>query len=420
MTTGEFIARLWELFGAVGFASIAAWAAAVILLAAGARSPRRAGIYLAALVLATTGYVASKVNSAKVNTYREDPEEQKARLEAERRRQLAPDLPKEREGAAPVRFAEDGRYDRYDLAGAERGEKWLDERGEGKQDAKGDAEEDDVPYYTTRGKQEREAGKKRSEGAVVEGEGEASDLLPPPPGVPVEHEVVYLPENDVYLANRADMLNLNVAWAVLIVAAALVVLDYLRRFNSTDAQILPLPLAALPGPLPGLVDRLSPKAHVAWPANGGGEELKRRLERAVRKGESFILFGGADPGEEGALARLPFGLWPLSKVRCADVAGSRQAPSAGPSGVAEPGSEFVFESAWFGRYCFVVEGEAVSRRMLAELRRYLRARQATRARARATVNVAWDHDSPPADLLDELAFLCRETNFRWVGTRRPS
>jgi hypothetical protein len=57
--------------------------------------------------------------------------------------------------------------------------------------------------------------------------------------------------------------------------------------------------------------------------------------------------------------------------------------------------------------------------MLDGLRRFLSGRQATRARAAATVNIAWDHGSPPGrELFDELVFLCRETNFRLLVSSR--
>lgn len=463
MTTGDFIAKLWQLFGVAGTASIVAWIASAVLLAAGARSRRRGRVYLAALLLALTGYAASKINSARVDTYRDDPEELKAILEAKRKEQAAKELPKEREGAAPVRFAEDGRYDRYDLAGVKGGKKWVGERGgsndgsegagkdspgeegagtegagkkaagkegvgkdgAGKESAEkegvgkddtgregageeGTGTEDDVPDYKKRGKQERKAGKKRSEGAVAEGEREGDDKAPPPltPLLDaVEEEIVYLPRADVYLANRLDVVNLYAAAAVLLAAAALALFDYLRRFNGTDAQLLPLPLAALPRPVPSFVGYLSPTAHAVCIASGDRDGITARLARAVRRGQTFIYFGERDPWPGEALPRLPFGLWGLSKIACSDAR--------------EPGSEFVFESAWFGRYCFVVEGEKLSRGMIDGLRRFLSGRQATRARAQAPVNVAWDHDSPPGrKLLDELVFLCRETNFRLLVSSR--
>ncbi len=57
--------------------------------------------------------------------------------------------------------------------------------------------------------------------------------------------------------------------------------------------------------------------------------------------------------------------------------------------------------------------------MLDELSCFLSARQGTRARAAAAVNIAWDHDSPPGpELFDELVFLCRETNFRVLVASR--
>ncbi|NLE67724.1 MAG: hypothetical protein GX608_09905 [Lentisphaerae bacterium] len=82
---------------------------------------------------------------------------------------------------------------------------------------------------------------------------------------------------------------------------------------------------------------------------------------------------------------------------------------------------FVFESAWFRRYSFVVQGFEEARSHIAFLHDFLDARFHPNAAARHTVNIVWDHDAdmPDASLRD-LALLARESNFKLVVFARES
>ena len=86
-------------------------------------------------------------------------------------------------------------------------------------------------------------------------------------------------------------------------------------------------------------------------------------------------------------------------------------------------NEFVFESSWFNRYCVDLTGDgSQAARRLDALADFLEIRHETRASARHTVNVLWDHETPiPPDVLDRLLPLCGETNFRLIlATSSPA
>ena len=76
-------------------------------------------------------------------------------------------------------------------------------------------------------------------------------------------------------------------------------------------------------------------------------------------------------------------------------------------------SDFVFESAWFSRYCFTIRDELLARELLLDLKVFLKARRIPYATAFRTVNILWDFNSAPdEEVLEELAALARKSNFR--------
>jgi len=252
--------------------------------------------------------------------------------------------------------------------------------------------------YRQQGKVERAAGM-----AV-----EVKDKIAVEAGVqdqPVIANVRVMKTEQVAEANRLDRLNLFFARLTLTLAVLVVAVDYLRRFNMTFRSLFPLPVGG------SLVDSFFPKTHAVCVDAGGRRRWKRFLKRVVRKGETFIYFGDQDPFTASRLGRLPLlprFLWPLNKIT--RLANDR-----------EFDDEFLFESAWFGRYCFVIldDGQQAAG-MLAALAEFLRLRHASRATARHTVNVVWNlAAAPPEPTLQRLATLCPETNFKLlVATNR--
>jgi len=384
------MSKLSEYFGVVGIASIGAWMATLCILAACFRSRRRPRWYLAAFVLSLVGIGLAKLNSHAISTIEIDRSQQMAELEA------AEQLPKEPapEPVAPetptLRFAEETREEARDLAGKKANTAAPSEKGSSNATHPASSIQHPVSSvyaYRERGKQKREEGKKRE----LE---EVKDLI----AVKKDRAVRTMPEADVIRADRFDRLNLFFARLTPWLAIAMVVYDYLTRFNKTQGYLPPLPIACR------VIDRLFPKTH-AVRVEGSADDLRRYLADVVRKGETFLLLAPRDPWTEPALPRLPlrrWRLWPLPKVAYA-------------SGDDVDHPTFILDGLWFGRYCFVITDAAAARGLLDDLLGYLEARRAPRAAVRRTVHVVWAFDELlPDGLLERLAFLCRETNFKLV------
>ena len=356
--------RLCAYFGVVGTASVVAWGAALLLLAACARSRRRTRAYLAAFALALLGFGLAKVNSHNISQIEVDRSAEEAELRARR----SPPPPRPSDGGVRVSDAETVRP--------------------GGADSPGKPEE----RTTAPGHSYREAGKqKREEGAQLK----PSDLTAV--GDEAEGAIARrLPEADVIRADSYDRLNLLFARLTPWLALLLVCLDYLSRFNRTLDHLPPIPIAGR------ALDALFPKTHAVHVQTSDPAVVKRYLAGVVRKGETFLYLGGTDPVPASELPRWSLGKWrwrPLRKIAV--------------SGVGFPTSGFVFDSAWFGRYCFVATSLDVARNLVADLVEYLRARTIPRAVARRTVNVVWHFSGHLfAPRLRELAALAREANFK--------
>ena len=347
-------------------------------------------VAFAALILSIAAFGLGMWNSDNVAGIQLD---RRAALAAARRRQMEArqrEVRKLKSKAADIHFAEDDGNDALDMAGHK------------EKDAKKIADANaDAPDYAYRksGKRTRDARQIDKNNVLAKAVQDAADE-----STSLGGGAKFLPGADYMLANQLDKINRFAVRLTLVVALILAAIEYLRRFNLTFGSILPMPIACR------TVDSLWPKAHTVYLHAPGGRTVRDYLETVVQKGESFLYFAAADPwpGEDVSLARLPIGgLWPLRKIVCRP-------------GDAAYGSGFVFESAWFGRYCFVILAEGLDEplsALLGDLLDKLRMRRHTRATAPRTVSLVWDLPTPPpAEALRELAFLCRETNLKLVLT----
>jgi hypothetical protein len=417
---------LWQSFGILGLASIAAWAALGALLlwflgrhrllgvggvvalavligfALAAAGDLRGWVFAAAWVLlvglaATYGLArrwdgvavlglavlvlgGAWWNSTRVSAIVPLPS-QAALAAAERARQAR--LGALTTHATSMRFAEDTEADRMDLAGvsAKRYQSIYEAAAAGDEQA---------PLYKQGGKVERDAGKRRSDDATraLAEAAEPDDADGPEPRK--------LPEAVVHRAQRYDRMNLFIARFGFLLAVGLVGLDYVRRLNRTGDALPPLPVA---GPL---LDAVSPKSRTVWwqrEAPGAAEAYARRV---VRRGEAFLLVED-EPTFTEPVTRLPRleafgrGTWWMPVHR---VANER-----------EPA--WVLETLWFGRGSFVVRGAGDAAALRGALLEHLRGRHIPRAWARRTAHVIWRTPNPPGPAtLDELAYLCREANLK--------
>jgi len=396
--------KLFFYFRYEGLGSIVLWMLALVLLLAYAVRWRRSLVCWTALALAIGGFVLAKVNSHNLSEIKIDFSEQlravKVRAEEEAA-DAAPavesDMSEEARQAKRAEVEEketdegpDGPPDspgpESSTPGAKQDPATSDEPGKEAPDD-GEATGTDSRYaYRQEGKTHRTEGKQLEEKVPIDvGEEDETDV----PGVRT------MKMHEVAQANRLDRLNLFIARCTLCLAAGLFVIDYFRRFNTTFGCYVPLPFSS------PAVDSLFPKSHTVC-VGRRRRNWKKHLKRMVRKGETFIFFSRKDPWSKQRLRRLPWYIpvpWRIDKVVCTN--GDRHFDD-----------EFLFESAWFGRYCFVLVGDGQSAvDLLDSLAGFLELRRATRASARRTVNVVWDVETDVPDAtLDRLLPLCPETN----------
>jgi hypothetical protein len=391
---------LWNTFGLAGLASCVAWAAAAVGLLAGLMSQRRFQIWLAAAGLAALGLALAAVTSENIRSIEIDRSPDVLAAEEAGKKAAQEKL---RSRAAGIRFAEDTAADQADVAGVSVAEEQgAYERAVEERLAK-------IPSYRSRGKQRRSA----------KGNDADDDATPPQAAGATAGEQAtsdaatdekpagrMLPESQLLVADRYDRINRGVAWSLLSLAVGLVGLEYLRRFNTTFDAVWPLPLAGT------WIDGAFAKSYVvddALPPAASHDLLPDFLAQSVRKGESFILFAESDPlPEQDALPRLALGplAWNLPK-QTFGVADVQADPAV---------ADIVFESAWFGRGAFVLAGDAsAADDVLAGMVAILVRRHRCRAAARRTVNIVWAlPQTPAADTLDELRFLCPQMNLRLI------
>ncbi|MFP4054849.1 MAG: hypothetical protein ACLFV7_13385 [Phycisphaerae bacterium] len=243
-------------------------------------------------------------------------------------------------------------------------------------DSDPNAEKDEFAYRRIHGKQERTttgpADKQFDEmGFLDEREGQTRT-----------EGIRLLPEEDVVRANRWDRLNLFFTRWVLLLAVLAVAVDYVGRFFSPLRRLMP-----------------AKKRPSVNPRQDSPEQIMAFLENAVRNGETFIYCAKRDPWSTSCLKRLPVDfIWPLEKIT--------YTPDSPPFD-----HDFVFENAWFRRYCFVLEGKETAEGLLEELADFLQMRTIPRAQTPCPVHVVWEHDPPSEELLEKLRFYAGESRF---------
>ena len=440
------ILRLYQYFGIVGVTSVTAWMAAIVALLC---SVRRAGFsarYGLILILAIIACVLGRISSDRISDIRVD---ERARVEAiqEERQRLREDA--DGPGKVHVRFTEDSRKDRLDIAGVHQEEiRAFTGVSEPTPAA------DDEPAYRQKGKQTRDAGKIKPLTAT------ATAAAQPPAAASVR----VMTEEDVTAANRLDRWNLFAVAVTLWLSGIAFLWDYLRRLNTTFQWRFPLPITG------HWLDSIFPKSRTVMMRRPAEPVMRMFLEGVVRKGETFLYLGDRRLWHASWLWRLPFAQWiaavrstegewrqrlapgiPHIIPRLARATGKgmvflfrwlcrgkardavrrfcsrlRSLPVGmwlefplpvivyGAEGVPSD-SDFVFDALWFNRYGVIVPDREAAGRLMRDLLSYLDRRSFTRATARRTVNVVWDFSSSPDEAtIERLACLSRDTNLKFI------
>ena len=356
------ITKLYDYFGVLGILSILVWVTTLVLI--GMSSRRRSPSFYGFLALgfAVAGWMLALVNSSKVSAIELDQRDEMAAAAKARETVESADG----SGVAPtLRFAE------------------------------GDPEEA-MQGYRKSGKQVRQKSQK-----LIQTKGnepvKSSDQVVEEPVV----QVKYLPQSEYLAANRLDRFNLFMVRLILWLAIGRIVVDYLKRFNSTFGGYWPLPIAGR------WLDKLFEKKYavlVQAPAIGPITP-QSYAERVVKKGESFIYFGENDlwAGRD-CLARIAVGRWSLWCLPKLDY---------GDQDISANG-EYVLDAAWFNRCNVVVRGED-GFPLFEHIVELVSLRHDAGASARKTVHLIWDLPQVPTeDMILPLIRIAPETNVKLV------
>lgn len=419
------ITSIHVYFGPVGIASVLGWFTGLLMLALYARSPRRTRWYWIALAAAALGLSLGRLNSRIVSTTIQ--EDRSDALDQAKDRTEWMETPQETQPGQDSAETNDAPTAPAAMPGP----------GASSTNAEPDATTNGPAYtYRAEGKVERETGKKVKDRTLEKAARleTARDTT----------RFRLMPAAEVRRANHLDRLNLFCATFAFWLALAFVATDYLSRFNTTFNAGFPLPLACR------LLDRLYPKSHSVLWHSAEPKALRQYLEDVVRKGETFVYVGDEDPWANTAVNRntlprirltnpLPWILCLVRRIRLRrrphrplfkhlivpefmlrDIALMPLRKLSCTPNQDRFDNNWVFESAWFGRYAFVVVSPSPADKWLGDLIDFLTLRRTALAAARRTVNVVWNSREPmPPTILDQLLFLCPETNYRMIVISAP-
>lgn len=392
-----------ELFSTIGYISVLLWLAMALLWLVHWALRRRPWHCHLALWLGIAALLCAKINSVTyVHRLQIDRSEQ---LAAARARQEAARKKAEEERAddvAQIRFAEDDADDYLDLAGmGDADRKYLESFGG-----------DEVPAWK-REKGQRAAGRTEDdsvEGLLnadtdaevtdqggMDGEGLGAEAKPA--------AVASLPESQVVLAHRLDRLNRHTVLWLLLIGVVLLVYDYLRCLNIYRDAYFPLPV---PSPLVNAVKSLPAIAsRPAKPRRSMPDELKW----LARRGDAF-LYLAADADAANAVPETMSRCPVAKRKHTVDIIRLSDADT-------HTDDDFVFESLWYNRACFVVDSKERSDALLRHIARRLSERLHTRARARQTVHIVRGQGVPVAeDVRRELPDSLAETGWTLLDDQR--
>lgn len=267
---------------------------------------------------------------------------------------------------ADIRFAEDGADDFIDKAGMDEADsKYLDSLDESKE-----------PDWKKKKKSRGEAAEEGDDlDDMIGGEEPAEKLSTD--ALPEEKEArkpIHMSAAHVATAQRLNSINLDASFYAILLGVILLIVDYLARANSYARAAFPLPLPAAWRnaftPLPAVFTRPEkPRRH-----------LTEELAHLARRGDVFVCFTKDATALPESFTTLAKSSRPIDLLR---VEGDRISDN------------FVFESLWYGRSCFVVASPQRTQTLFAEILKQLELRKTSRARTRHNVHLVWNLDEPP-------------------------
>ncbi|MBU4198443.1 MAG: hypothetical protein KJ919_00765, partial [Verrucomicrobia bacterium] len=461
------IAHLYLYFGIVGIASIIAWLGALALALNFAFHERRTFFFTRAVVLALIGILLAQINSSNVSRIEVDHRQElkEARERQQNAQQEEMDIFKKR--AANIRFAEDNADDQLDLAGVPSSdkrsiyEKAADEKSGGEQRKK------------TGRKRWRPIGSATGNQTLTADLGESAEEEPTAVRLLPQRDVNRADQLDFLNVWTARLVLFAVLLALVLdyfsrfrrTVGAVLPLPISGRF--TDSLFPKKHSAVLRGghpdfaqsyletvvrkgecfiycgetdlPLPPAIARIhfpvfdlgqyfidvirpyflfqlasrigrisiagrSLKSRLAWPRSLALVcRLGSTVGRGVGGGIRLLLRGIGLPLQWLWNPQFRNGIIEFHPVQVIQAT----------SGPQSPGYNFIFECAWYNRYCFTVTGPEHSTALVAAFRQFLGERLPPRASASTTINLLWNCRTPLSpDLLHPLAVFSKEVNIK--------
>lgn len=284
---------------------------------------------------------------------------------------------------ADIRFAEDGNNDFIDKGGMDDADhkyvESLDQTKEpawkGKKKKRGEAETESNDLEDAIG------GKEVISGVKSESLQSEEDKRQP----------IFMSEAHKATANRLDKLNINTSWIAILLGFIILIVDYLSRANSYARAFLPLPLPAL------LINSFTPFPTVAHRPNPPRRTLPEELAWLAKRGDVFVCFTNDASDLPKSLPRIGKKLAPIDLLH---VDSDRVS------------DEFIFESLWYGRSCFVVDDIDRINTLFGSIYQHLEQRKKARARSKFNVHLVWNIDQAlHEDDIADFGIFARATGF---------
>lgn len=259
------------------------------------------------------------------------------------------------ENVADIRFAEDGADDFIDKGGMDESEKKYLDHLQKKERGESAAESNDLEN-------------------LIDTEKPAEQLSTE--ALPEEKETrnpILMSEPHVTTARKLNKLNLNASYIALLLGISYFFFDYLARANSYARASYPVPFPA------SWRNALTPLPPVFSRPATPRRDLPAELAHLVRQGDVFFCVTNETISLPQTLPRLGKNVASLDVLRTDN-------PLITP--------EFIFESLWFGRACFLADS-AQATNILPVLLEKLTQRKTSRAHARRNIHLVWNLPTPP-------------------------
>lgn len=366
-------------FSILGYLSVLLWLAVPVLWLLRKRFTLPGWL---ALALAVCSLIFAKINSsAHVNRIEVDRSEETVNQldEAAAKRKA---IEKARSGeVADIRFAEDGNDDFIDVAGLDDTDKKyvdsVDESAEpawkGKKKTRGESGKEDGDLEDEIGGEEVISGVKSK---TLEKE---------------ERKPIFMSEPQMLLANRLDGMNINATYFALVLGLIILIVDYLSRSNNYARAAFPLPLPA------SWFNAFNPFPPVVQRPNPARRSLVAELEWLAKRGDVFVCF----TKDASAI--------PDVLPRCGKLLGEIDVIHVNEDRISD---EFIFDSLWYGRSCFVLDSQERIYRLFGYIYAQLDQLCVVRAHTKCNVHIVWNIDAPlHKDDIAAFENLARKTGF---------